>query len=143
MESKDWKKKLTDAKRCGSCIFVEGGWEHEFEDGHKDIGYFCSLNKLIFSLDFPPIALIEKTPSDTTPVVHHYQKGCPSYRSIHEFELVPLTKEDIQNLDWDLREMIEEPTNEDLVPYFVVAKGESHEKRSHTETSASSSENEG
>jgi len=30
-----------EVKRCGQCLFAEGGWEVEFNDGAKNIAYHC------------------------------------------------------------------------------------------------------
>jgi len=28
----EWKKGLSEIGRCGTCLFIEGGWEVEFMD---------------------------------------------------------------------------------------------------------------
>ena len=92
MESFNFKSK--DYKRCGSCLFVEGGEEVEFNNGNKDLAYYCGCSRII-QKDNKEYVEYDKA-SDI--IVFHHQKCCRNYRSAFQYKLKVLSKEEIKEL---------------------------------------------
>jgi len=81
----EWCRHLSDYRRCGSCLFVEGGWEHTFHDGHKDYAYNCMLERIV-KIDGTVYAVLWRYNDDR--IVFHHQRACSCYVNCDEYDLV-------------------------------------------------------
>lgn len=85
MQGHEWKKGLSDEGRCGTCLFVEGGWEVEFRDGKRDYCYYCNLVRIVTVDDREYVWLNGECHEN---YVCHFQRACENYRNIHKYTLL-------------------------------------------------------